>query len=355
MKPTVSIIIPLYNRKDLVKETLDSVIAQTYPEWEALVIDDGSTDDSQKVAESYAIRDSRVRLLQRNREPKGANTCRNIGIKHAEGNFIIFLDSDDLLAPFCLERRIEIFQKNKEKDFLVFPSLFFKNKPYDTSLYVNINTQELPIYRFLRLDTVWLITQPMWKKDALFLINGFDERLKCWQDLDIDLKAFAKKLKYVYVDMAQPDSFIRSGNVDRITNAKMILEYLSSMKKVVKYALLFLEDENYNKNQILHGIRVLTTQILINLLKVKEYSEAYQMLIFANCYGLYTKKQRWKLIIAVKLHQLGLDRLRGFLRIRNMFLGDLSKKNRLWAKVKFNDSANISDNQRFRKKLSSSI
>src|SRR5688500_10558850 len=98
--PIVSVVIPVYNRVTLIQETLQSIIDQIYPYWEAIIVDDGSTDGSYDLVLKIAESDRRIKAFRRDREPKGAPVCRNIGVTKSAGQFLIFLDSDDLLAPF---------------------------------------------------------------------------------------------------------------------------------------------------------------------------------------------------------------------------------------------------------------
>src|SRR5690554_6036808 len=93
-QPLVSIIIPVFNRANLIGETLDSVLTQCYSNWECIVIDDGSTDHTIEIINGFCIKDYRFKLFIRNREPKGAPTCRNIGLSIANGQYINFFDSD---------------------------------------------------------------------------------------------------------------------------------------------------------------------------------------------------------------------------------------------------------------------
>ena len=104
--PHVSVIIPCFNREGLLPETLDSISAQTFSDWEAIVVDDGSTDGSLSIARDYARRDARFRALCGDGERKGANRCRNKGLAESKGDYLIFLDSDDVLASTCLENRV---------------------------------------------------------------------------------------------------------------------------------------------------------------------------------------------------------------------------------------------------------
>ncbi len=110
MVPLVSIIIPTYNRGQLIGETLDSVAAQTYVNWECIIVDDGSTDDSQTVIEQYCKRDPRFKFYQRPAlKPKGASSCRNYGFAKSKGDLIQFLDSDDLLDKDKLNEQLSIY------------------------------------------------------------------------------------------------------------------------------------------------------------------------------------------------------------------------------------------------------
>lgn len=96
--PLISIIIPIYNVEAYLRECLNSVIAQTYPNWECIMVDDASTDGSAAIAEEFCAKDSRFRLL-RNRENQGLSVSRNRGLDAAEGSLLTFIDSDDYISP----------------------------------------------------------------------------------------------------------------------------------------------------------------------------------------------------------------------------------------------------------------
>lgn len=107
-QPIVSIIIPTYNRAHLIGETLDSVLAQTYTNWECIVVDDGSTDDTEVLMSKYLKNDSRFHYLQRTEEyVKGANSCRHVGFLKAKGKYINWFDSDDIMHTNHLDEKIK--------------------------------------------------------------------------------------------------------------------------------------------------------------------------------------------------------------------------------------------------------
>lgn len=114
-KPLVSIIIPTYNRAHLIGETLDSVITQTYTNWECIIVDDVSTDNTIEILNKYHNGDSRFKYVIKSEElKKGASISRNLGLKIAKGRFIQFLDSDDILAHNKIEIQVDLLQNESK-------------------------------------------------------------------------------------------------------------------------------------------------------------------------------------------------------------------------------------------------
>lgn len=108
--PQVSIITPCYNASRFISQTIDSVLTQTFTDWEMIIVDDGSKDDSSDIVEKYVKKDSRIRLIQ---QPNGGSAnARNHGIRESTGRYIALLDADDLWLPQFLEKQIE-FMKEK--------------------------------------------------------------------------------------------------------------------------------------------------------------------------------------------------------------------------------------------------
>ncbi|MCS3904384.1 glycosyltransferase involved in cell wall biosynthesis [Methylohalomonas lacus] len=110
MTPTVSIITPLYNCASFITETVNSVCSQTFPDWEMILIDDCSTDDSLAVAESLANKDDRIHLIKMETN-SGSAAARNIGIEKAHGRYIAFIDSDDLWTQQKLEIQLAFLRQ----------------------------------------------------------------------------------------------------------------------------------------------------------------------------------------------------------------------------------------------------
>lgn len=106
----VSIITPCYNGGKYISQTIDTVIAQTYEDWEMIIVDDGSKDNSADIVRAYMDKDQRIKFLQQ--ENAGSAAARNNGIRHAEGQYIALLDADDLWEPEFLEEQIKFMKRN---------------------------------------------------------------------------------------------------------------------------------------------------------------------------------------------------------------------------------------------------
>lgn len=109
MEPTISVIIPVYNLEKELPACLRSVLTQTFSDWEAICVDDGSRDGSLSVLRTYGERDARLRVLHQ--ENAGVSAARNLGLANAEGRFIFFLDGDDVLHPQTFELLMEEVQR----------------------------------------------------------------------------------------------------------------------------------------------------------------------------------------------------------------------------------------------------
>lgn len=110
--PLISVIIPVFNRASVVGETLNSLISQSYKNWECIIVDDGSTDKTEVVVDEFVQKDKRFTLAKRPPDrKKGASPCRNLGLDLAQGDFVQFLDSDDLLENTKFEEQISLLQE----------------------------------------------------------------------------------------------------------------------------------------------------------------------------------------------------------------------------------------------------
>lgn len=131
MNPLVSIIIPCYNQGEFLDKTLKSVLNQTYTNWECIIVNDGSSDDNEEIAEKWTAKDNRFIYLKK--ENGGVSSARNLGIEKAKGNFIQFLDADDLLADDKIAISIDVVQEHKVdvvcSNYLMFNKSIHNSQP----------------------------------------------------------------------------------------------------------------------------------------------------------------------------------------------------------------------------------
>lgn len=189
MAPLVSIITPLYNAEQYLAQTIESVLSQTYRGWELIIVDDLSTDNSYPIAKQYAAKDARIKLIQRDTEIGGGSVCRNLGIKASEGDYIIFLDADDLLYDKCLENRINYIKKNKNLDFCVFQMEMISPDGEKQNKHLT-HKEDNYLYAFLSYRLPWQTTCPIWKSEFVKdKLHGFDERYPRLQDPEFHTRA----------------------------------------------------------------------------------------------------------------------------------------------------------------------
>lgn len=112
-RPLVSIIVPCYNQAKYLPETLDSILAQTYQNWEAVIMDDGSPDDTEAVAKEYKSRDARIKYAKQDNQ--GVSAARNNAIrKYSRGEYILLVDADDLITPYYIEHAVAYLEEHPE-------------------------------------------------------------------------------------------------------------------------------------------------------------------------------------------------------------------------------------------------
>lgn len=182
--PTVSVIIPTYNRAHLVGRAIRSVLNQTYQDFEIIVVDDGSTDNTEEVVKSF--NDPRIRYI-RHEKNRGGSAARNTGIRATYGEFIAFLDSDDEWLPEKLEKQVLIC--SDEQIGLVYTGRKVIDSQSGQVLSKIVPDKEGNVYeQLLERDFIGTCSSVMVKKEALENIKGFDETLPARQDWDCWLR-----------------------------------------------------------------------------------------------------------------------------------------------------------------------
>ena len=197
-----------------IRQMLDSVICQTYTDFRVFCVDDESEDDTISILQEYAQKDHRIHVVKRNRLPKGAPTCRNIGFDCSEGaEYVIWFDSDDVIAPYCIEQRVLFMDHHPELDYGCFKAKTFKTEPLE------IEETYLLGYEYPYADDMTRLIKRRNPFGGWGLIHRrrsllksqiiWDEQLLSNQDSDFIIQLFQKGLKYQFAKDSKIDYFYR--------------------------------------------------------------------------------------------------------------------------------------------------
>lgn len=228
-KPVVSIIIPCYNQEQYLEECLQSVLAQTFQEWECIIINDGSTDKTELTAKKWTEKD--LRFVYVYKENGGLSSARNSGLQMAKGDYIQFLDCDDSIAPDKFHASIDLLDKNGEIDVVVSN---YKRFTDNLAKAVRVNhfivRQELLNFESVLFnwdnDFAIPIHCGFFKAD-FFKDFRFNEVLKAKEDWIMWITFFSKNNKALFLN--EDFAFYRN-NQNSMTNSKdMFPDYMNSI------------------------------------------------------------------------------------------------------------------------------
>lgn len=199
--PRVSIVVPTYNRADMLVECLESIFIQTFTDFEVIVVDDGSTDNTEDIIRPYL---NRIRYIKQ--ENRGNAGARNSGIELANGEIVAFNDSDDLWLPDKLERQVKYLDEHPDIDMVCGNGIFFGNRKLEGKKVIS-DKRAIPLERegvtlrsiFMKstLRTPTMVA----RRKVIETVGGFDPEFKVCVDLDF---AFRVLMKFKVAFMNEP-------------------------------------------------------------------------------------------------------------------------------------------------------
>lgn len=275
----VSVIIPTYNRADTLKRSIESVLNQSYQDFEIIVVDDNSTDNTGRVVMEFA--DSRIRYLKNDRK-MGANGSRNVGIQNAKGDYIAFQDSDDAWRNDKLEKQMNMFQNREEFDIVYSRYLRHwlngENELVPDRGHTSRMLQEELAGTLAKLNVIG--TPTMVVKRKCFDEGGvFDLKVGRFQDWELNI-GFVQRYKYGFIDEDLVDAYVLS---DSITNrAKSSLESIAYIIK--KHQMFFEAQETID----MHLISLVTMALLEKGMKELQFLLGEELFFK----GIYEKEKK---------------------------------------------------------------
>ena len=261
MKPFFSVVIPLYNKENYIKETIESVINQTFKDFEIIVVNDGSTDKSYDIVNS--IKATNIRLFSNNN--KGLSFSRNFGIKQASANYIAFLDADDLWMEDYLKTIHELIIRNKgQKIFATNVKVLKPKQLFSLSAKPFKKNNVKIIKSYFNLNKNIITPSSLVINKSIFNVTGyFDETINYGEEYDFYIRCFSI-YKLVYYNESK--TYYRIGVPNQLTtpnkNFNRIIPDYEKYKKqfnspflkkfldFIHYELMILYKMEKNKNQV---------------------------------------------------------------------------------------------------------
>lgn len=216
----ISIIIPVYKAEQTLSKCINSVLVQTYTDFELILVDDGSPDNSGVICDQWAIRDERIRVIHQ--ENRGVSHARNQGMKTALGDYICFVDSDDWIKPDYLKRMYDSLLDNKKSGLIVhgfecFTSegIVLPGRKLDNKLLLSKDFGEA--FREDHICRLGYSCSKLYKRDLIFQYNiFFDEQIYCCEDLmfmyayllHCDYLLYGDSQEYVYIKYSNSMSIV---------------------------------------------------------------------------------------------------------------------------------------------------
>lgn len=251
--PLVTIYMPTHNRSELLSRAIDSVRAQTYSNFELIIVDDCSTDDTEAVVRSYQDKDTRIKYIK-NSKNLGACASRNKAIRAAQGEFITGLDDDDYFLPNRISEFVSNWKSKPEQVILLYSKYLSKDsesltykKPIRENLGKFISDKDL-------LNSFYTGSQVFTRKQSAIDVGLYDERLLMWQDFDLYYRLLKLGLgmrvdvrSYV-IDIHHGQTRISSSKIDKVelTYAYLIKKHkFSAKQKLLLQGRMFLYGDKF--------------------------------------------------------------------------------------------------------------
>ena len=217
--PTVSVIIPTYNRAYLIDRAIQSVLNQSYQDFEMIIVDDGSTDDTKEVVTEFQEQDKRIRYI-RHEKNKGGSAARNTGIKSAEGDYVAFLDDDDEWLPAKIEKQVVKFQDSLDEVGVIYSGFFYVSDKTGKVISESVPTLRGNVYANLLSGCILGSPTPLIRKTCFQKAGLYDDTLPSAQDWDMWIR-LSKYYEFDFIPEILAKHYIHGGQISVDLNAKI--------------------------------------------------------------------------------------------------------------------------------------
>jgi teichuronic acid biosynthesis glycosyltransferase TuaG len=240
--PKISIIIPCYNSELFIDRAIKSVLSQTFSDWELLLIDDHSKDNTKKIIESYTQNDKRIKILQTKENSGGPALPKNIGVENARGKYIAFLDHDDEWLPEKLEKQLIVFENSKDEKLGIVSCGVKLINSSGKKFAVVINSNKNIFPEILVRNPIFSNSSVLIKKEVIDTIGERDIELKYSEDYDYWLRVAGAGYNFFYISEPLLKYYFHDNNVTKniglskkVENMETIFQKNIEVYKKYKY------------------------------------------------------------------------------------------------------------------------
>ena len=250
----VSVIIPCYNYGNYLPFTLDNILNQSFNNWECIVVDDGSKDNTGKIARQYADRDKRFKYVYQ--QNKGLSAARNTGIENSSGKYIQLLDADDLIHQTKLEQQVSFMETNPQVDIIYGDASFFhtnspevfhtaRDEEKDKTEKLKGSGKGHDMVKRFCVNNVMPVSSPLIRKSVFDKVGTFDITYRSYEDWQFWFRCAVKGMFFQYAPFKGTETYIRYGHVSMMTNSRKMTENGIRIRKFMM-PLLPLDLKLYN-------------------------------------------------------------------------------------------------------------
>ena len=262
--PLVTVIVPTYNYGRFIGQTIESLQSQTYRDWECVIVDDGSTDDTEEVAARLVAEDARVRYVRQENLRQAA--ARNNGIRHARGHYFQFLDADDLLEREKIERQVAFLESHTEVD-IVYSNVRYFDAVGQGEMRRSVDSDDvwmpevsgageeilLPLVR----NNIMPVNSPLLRRAVIEEVGFFDERLPPVEDWEYLIRCAALGKRFHYEESEGVRALVRAHPESSSSDRRRMLRAEILMRETIRPLLKDARVARLNEERRADGVGLL--------------------------------------------------------------------------------------------------
>ncbi len=303
MNPILSVIIPCYNNGNYLSLLLDCFLKQTMKNWEVIIVDDHSIDDTSEIVLSYTKKDTRIKYIKRDRLPKGSVVCRNIGFELSKGKYVCHLDADDLVSDTFVEHRVQFMESHPNLDYASFVAKVFTKDDELPDYYTkvddtfgdNLGKNKDLLESFLSAEYAFSVWCNIYKRSSIEDIK-WDENVLIYTDFSYIVPCIISGLKHSFANLKEVDYYYRTFSTkgNRMCNNFVSASKCESTIYLFNKTLIQLEalpDSGIRKKQFLN----------FHLVQIERLLQSFQIKEAYSFVGMLTNHYSKSVIYRLKL------------------------------------------------------